>query len=1146
VAPLQELLFTFTGGIVATQDAGLTAPLQISFPVASLNGPAAPLMYVPGITIDDGVIVTQLKAGATTGTVGKSYVGSAPLQIGDQIAVTFPATLTAGEYFSFSSPAVEAGGSFDTSSTVVVSGTNANIVTVTVAGAVVSAGTVTLRLAGATNPAEADTTAPFQITLTQGTPPSGLAGVTLLGPIAVTPVKLVTGQTMNSANTESVRVQFRSAAANTGLDTIAITFPTGFVLDQTVIGRALSSVSDGGVGPVENINTAGVTFTHSGQVCTVSLPGLARIAGALDVSFYIDGVTNPIVAGLTDRFSIVPSWHTVAQGAFISIPGVQIAGALSVTTQTQKLGQDGGILTIRFTPDVALSAGDSIVVVLPSGNQGFAVATGPLSLDAHVPATDNFDDTAATATGSNGDTITIIAGTAGVTADTAVTIRILGGAVRNPFMAGETGTFTITPQNGDTFIAPGVVIENGIMHEVTDTGQASLVTTVSYVSASALPSGSLIVLTFPTTPDVYDLSSNTISFVMNDGSTTNFDMSTASVRVTATNTELTVTTGTAMAAGKVKFFLTGLVNPSLPDPSFFGRFDISTVAGNGESYTGLNAAPILGELSVTLPSTSVGHSIDATDANDFIQVKFVPSRLLEQSVSDTIDIVFPVGFEVKTFAARALSLVLTPTPASIATSTYEGIAESRTIRVTLAGDDIVADTQVILFVDGVVLPTTAGTYGFYEIRPAQGNLFLRVLGDDITGVVSIVPDNLFAGQGYNADVSVRSGTVDVLFRPSVQFPQDGKLRIVFPLGFRVGAPTDVDLVAAAFGSPYDVVASNLGGDITYGPGSSVVSGVVAGDATTQAELTITFALSGAVDAGIDFRFKIDGVENPYTAGVTGLFALYPMINAGTQIGDNFETIPGVTIVQQCSVSLENVYTSMPAGAITVSFTPSVQLNAGEFIHVTFPSSIQVVSGGVTLDASATNLNDNTLLAANAALNRVELTLAGASTLADTPVVFVLRGLQNSANAGDGGFFVIEPSLGDSFRYVLGTTLLDGAVSTLVPNNGVLTGGTVVIIQGQGLHRSDVTSVTLNGVAATVMNQANSAFITIMTGDASVGITSEGQGDVVITSTSVGITTVLGAWRYNSPCCFRNPHPESCPTPAYADPTCFEVVSSVYP
>lgn len=83
-----------------------------------------------------------------------------------------------------------------------------------------------------------------------------------------------------------------------------------------------------------------------------------------------------------------------------------------------------------------------------------------------------------------------------------------------------------------------------------------------------------------------------------------------------------------------------------------------------------------------------------------------------------------------------------------------------------------------------------------------------------------------------------------------------------------------------------------------------------------------------------------------------------------------------------------------------------------------------------------------------------------------------------------------------------------AISTVTPANGYVGGGTIVTITGVALGSgSDITSVTLDGLSATITSQTDSSVVvTTATGYL-------GTGAVVVSSTSNGDITANDAWSY---------------------------------
>ena len=90
----------------------------------------------------------------------------------------------------------------------------------------------------------------------------------------------------------------------------------------------------------------------------------------------------------------------------------------------------------------------------------------------------------------------------------------------------------------------------------------------------------------------------------------------------------------------------------------------------------------------------------------------------------------------------------------------------------------------------------------------------------------------------------------------------------------------------------------------------------------------------------------------------------------------------------------------------------------------------------------------------------------------------------------------------------------GAVTNVAPDNGPGYGGNQVVLTGSNLCtgvKSDITSITLNGIELAVTGTVSSTSITVTAGDATGA---EGTGDVVIVSTEYGTTTQTDGYIYN--------------------------------
>ncbi|MBN2381429.1 SUMF1/EgtB/PvdO family nonheme iron enzyme [bacterium] len=85
----------------------------------------------------------------------------------------------------------------------------------------------------------------------------------------------------------------------------------------------------------------------------------------------------------------------------------------------------------------------------------------------------------------------------------------------------------------------------------------------------------------------------------------------------------------------------------------------------------------------------------------------------------------------------------------------------------------------------------------------------------------------------------------------------------------------------------------------------------------------------------------------------------------------------------------------------------------------------------------------------------------------------------------------------------------GRITSVVPNEGEQSGGTEVVISGEYLGSgSDIYSVTLCSVSATIIDQTASS-VTVISGSTAT----PGLGDVVVSSVDWGVTTALDAFTY---------------------------------
>ncbi|MCP4213957.1 MAG: hypothetical protein GY765_04830, partial [bacterium] len=165
--------------------------------------------------------------------------------------------------------------------------------------------------------------------------------------------------------------------------------------------------------------------------------------------------------------------------------------------------------------------------------------------------------------------------------------------------------------------------------------------------------------------------------------------------------------------------------------------------------------------------------------------------------------------------------------------------------------------------------------------------------------------------------------------------------------------------------------------------------------------------------------------------------------------------------------------------------------------------------------SGTNLGDGTDISS--------VTLCGIAATILSQTADGVTVLSAAGSAGTGNVVVVSASRGATALVNGFTYNAAGIVVSVSPSFGPTAGGTTVTISGSNLgNGTDITSVTLCGTAASILSQTVDA-VTVLSGAATAG-----TGDVVITSTSIGTTTLAGGYSYNTAGAITSVTPDSGP------------------
>ncbi|MCP4216339.1 MAG: hypothetical protein GY765_16945, partial [bacterium] len=126
----------------------------------------------------------------------------------------------------------------------------------------------------------------------------------------------------------------------------------------------------------------------------------------------------------------------------------------------------------------------------------------------------------------------------------------------------------------------------------------------------------------------------------------------------------------------------------------------------------------------------------------------------------------------------------------------------------------------------------------------------------------------------------------------------------------------------------------------------------------------------------------------------------------------------------------------------------------------------------------------------------------------------LGGIYVAGRTESAGFPTANPYQADQPLFDAFVTRLSftdsNAITGVSPDSGPESGGTTVVVSGTDLgDGTDISSVTLCGIAATILSQTADG-VTVLSGAGTAG-----TGDVVVTSTYRGVTTLVNGFTYNA-------------------------------
>jgi len=796
----------------------------------------------------------------------------------------------------------------------------ATSILLTTTATIASGTTVTVTLSGATM---GDITAGLSTGVTVG-PTANAASVqkdrvsagvnsgALGGQVTAVSMNIAPADRVPLATNKPVTVSFTTATQLISSQTVVINFPSGYL--SGTIGVTLAT-------PNIFLSTTSVTATTvtltvgsanaSPSAYTVTLTGV-NMPGIMPA-----GCAASIWVSTTTDLRSVNSVTTQAFGGTVTGVSSSVASADRVPALTSKS------ITVSFTTQTQLAHNQLVSIVFPA-----AYFSGALSVTFAGTA-----NTFATSTTAITNGVTIAVGSAGA-APASYTVTLTGATIGGPMSSTTNGvtvsTSTDAAGTGRTDNLGGAV--SGVALTIVDrvplaTGKS---VTVSFTTATALTSGQLVTISFPS-----NFLAGTIAVTF-AGAANTFAATTTAVGTTG----LTIAVGSAGAnAAAYTITLTGVTMPG-PQAAFVSscttNFNVRTTT---DRMGGTNTPQIGGIVS------GVTFVVAATDrvpagTGKTVTVSFTTQTALAsaQLVTITFPNTYISGSIGVTFAGAANTFATTttvsPTQLTIAVGSAGAAAGPYTITLTGAvmGSPIAASTAT-----GVnVLTSTdrAGTTGY----PALGG-----------GVTSAVLEILQADR-----IVAINRRVIVSFTLATALVQNNKITVVLPSLFvtavTTGSVTGITATAALEVS--NIVLTVGAGGVASGAQRVTICGVTLGlfstDETRGVSVmtTLDYSASCSATGTVGESSQVTGVSMtiPFANRVAG--------NTGQSATFAFTTSKPLPLASpSCATSVNSITISFPTNFFVNNAAPDCG-GAAATISVTGLT-------GYTLTGTSTGPSSNT-------------------------------------------------------------------------------------------------------------------------------------------------------------------------------------------
>jgi hypothetical protein len=1055
-------------GIRNPQISGTTGTYTVT--VADATGAAIDKATAAGSAITVGALTAasvtpaSLVAGAS-GNVTATFTLANPIAKNGKISIIFPSEFSVG--------GVGGNAAFTgLNGSVWVSSVNSQTVTLTGddTGGTTAAGTVvSVTFGPVRNPQIPGTASTYTISTANNSSTAidtkaGVAGNTFtVG--AITSATVLPASLNAGANPVLVTVAFTTANPIPADGKVIVTFPAGY----NVAGTTVSSKTG-----LDGTLTQSVGTGANAQVVTLTRSSATVFSGGA-VSIVLANIVNPSAVGLTGTASIQT---TTSTGTVIdqngAVPGNIITTGTftspSVGLSSYVVGANSTV-TIRFTTATEIPVTGKIKLTFGAGASGSSFNLSSASF------TSISAGGGSTALSVSGQTVTLTR-SGGSIINVGTTVTIVLGNITNPLVSGLTGTYYLTTTTaGDApidaanpFVAGSTITQGALtVASVTPASFAAGATggnTISFTTASPIPQGGKILVTFPSG---YDLAG--VSATGGRAATGPYNLTgtwTAPESVSGLTLTLTQSGGLLTPAG-TQIFLTiaGIKNPPVTGQT--GAFAVETQTGSSSTIDVGSASPITitpGVLTGTdLAPVAAGSAIVNGTGN--ATVSFTTANPIP--ADGKIIVTFPAGYSVAgTTVSSKTGLDGTLTPS----------VNAQVVTLTRSGGGTSSSGAVSIVLAGVINPGTAqitgpgsiATFTSADVAIDAGAFDGKPIAAAVLSSASVVPASLAAGA---------SGNVVIAFTTVATIPNPGKIKVTFPSAYNISGANGL-------------AATSLSG--LDGTWTASVSGQI-----------ITFTQTGGSSTAPGAKsLTIGNIANPNMPGATGTYAI--LTTGFTDVPINIlSNIAGNTIDSATMAVAQVTPAATTAGSVnnvTVNFTTINPIPDGGRIRITFGS-------GFTWPSTYGSSNALSLVGLNAtwraSIAGQAITLsqqtsgndgAGHTASAAGQKSLTLGGIVNPMVSGPSGTYLIE-TLAST-----GNTPIDMATvsSTIITPHSLITPTAVVPV-------SLVAGPSGNGnVSITFTN-----FNPIPVGASKIIVTFPAGFNVSGANTPVGSVGLSGTW-----------------------------------